>query len=182
MHTFCLLLHLHIYDTPFMLEISRNLHWIQVNLKSRCLLSGNVRLKMLERYSKAKAGLVCIFVRFFMCWSTCMLYLHAHCLFISLSPPSVQISSSGSNNNRVPQPDDLQPCFSLSPCSLSVSPIPLSVAGVTAGPDAAPGPSGFVVQMALSSHSLSASPPVCLLCAAVMCSCTLAVISIVMLI
>lgn len=83
--------------------------------------------------------------------------------FISLSPPSVRTWSSGSNNNRMPQPAGLQPCSFL---SLHLfSPIPLSVAGVTAGPDVAPGQSGFVVQMALSFLPLcfsSCLPPLCL--------------------
>lgn len=118
-----------------------------------------------------------------------MLHLNAgpECLvFVYImvcAPPWVRTRSWGSNNNWVPQTDELQPCSSLSPPSVTLfSHIPLSVAGVTAGPDAAPGQSGFVLQMALSSLSLFTSPPVCLLCASVMCSCTPVLISIAMLI
>lgn len=103
---------------------------------------------------------------FFLClhnhvwWSTCTLCPSAHYLFISflLFEPDDLLGG-----DRVPEPAELQPCSSLSPHPFS--PIPLSVAGVTAGPDAAPGQSGFVLQMALSSLPLcfsSCLPPLCL--------------------
>lgn len=125
-------------------------------------LSGKVSFKTVKRHNQAKADPGCKLVGGFLClcnhvrWSTCMLYLYA--------PLFVSTQRAGSNNNRVSRPAELQPCSSLSPHPFS--PIPISVAEVTVGPDGAPGQSGFVLQMALSSLPLCFSScclaPLCL--------------------
>lgn len=65
-----------------------------------------------------KYSVVC---KFHVMTSTCILYLYARYLFLSLSPLSVQRWSSGSNNNIVPQPSELRSC-SLSPHPFSPHP------------------------------------------------------------
>lgn len=106
---------------------------------------------------------------FCVCASTCgELYLQAHWLFTSLSPPSMYRWSSSSNNNTVPQPDELQPrcCLSL---TLSFPHPSLRCRGYSRTW------CGFWPVWLCKTdgpvRSLSASPPVCLLCRVQLHSC-----------
>lgn len=101
---------------------------------------------------------VCVSLSFLKKLVQSCVVIHIHplsqcpCLFISLFLPAERRQSSGLKNTKCHS----QPRFScVHPSVPTLSPhIPLSVAGVTAGPDVAPFQSAFVLQMALASSFL----------------------------
>lgn len=122
---------------------------------------------------KNKTGIAGTYVKgFSLCGGplTCFNWWPFVCLSLHVSTHRTDIFIR-LNNNRMTQPAELQPCSFLFPHPFF--PMPLSVAGVTAGPDVAFGQSGFVLQMApVLSLPLYVSPLPLPLCASVVCSCT----------
>lgn len=142
MHTYRLPLHLHIYDAPVMFELpKKQIHlagksvfrWNQSVFKRVCFLFKEMSAVMCGSPHPSFIP-VSMFVYLFVsaCWEKAIIRFKQH---------------------KVSQPAEIQLCSSL--CTDPPPPhIPLSVAGVTAGPDVAPFQSAFVPQMALASSFL----------------------------